>query len=216
MKDKTELRDLEEICKEKLAKIQCDSNPSKKLHFVGIGGAGGNVIKAFHEMNIPADYTYIDVKSMPGLPDSIRYSRCDPTNHELFLENNKFNLFVGADDNKSINFIDIFNKDETIVIISSLSRYAGRTMSLSFFTLLLKNLFDVFWVVIYPFDYEGKDVYNFAAHTIGMMGHPKNVGIVSNQKCREEFGNLPFDVAFRKIDLLIFEKVLQLVYEKES
>ncbi|MBC7554351.1 MAG: hypothetical protein H7257_10270, partial [Taibaiella sp.] len=83
-------------------------------------------------------------------------------------------------------------------------------LSTALFGQLQAARYKVFLVATTPFDYE-EEKQQYATFTLQAMGGHKNISLVSNQKCREDFGHLNHQLGFSKIDDIIYKKAMEMI-----
>lgn len=169
--------------------------PATKLHFVGLGAAGGNFLMHIHNKKIDARYTYIDKKP--------KQKPCPA--------NMNFIKFCPEQDTQIVSLIQTnFRKDETIVLLAGLGGKTGTNLSVALFGQLQAARYNVFLVATIPFDYE-EERQRYAAFILQAMGRQKNISLISNQKCREDLGNLIYHVWFSTVDDIVYKKAIEMI-----
>ena len=180
-----------------------NSEPATKLHFVGLGAAGGNFLNYIYKKEIVARYTYIDKQPKqnpcPANRNFIKYCPEQNTQIASLIQTN-------------------FMEGETIVLLAGLGGKTGSNLSAALFGHLQTARRDVFLVATIPFDFEGKRQRNahYAAYRLKAMGKQKNIAIIENQECFERFDNLQFFKAVEKMDEVVCFEVIKLLNKIEK
>lgn len=206
------------------------SSDIKKLHFVGLGGAGRNFLQHIHNKNIEAHYTYIDKKPKPDpFPPNINYVAYNPDkNVPVGLNPPTYVVDTNAPNElcaETINFIELcndknaqiesiiqthFKEDETIVLLVGLGGQTGTNLSGALFTRLQAAQQKVILIGTTPFVFNmGRTWYTKFA--LQQMGNHKNIGLISNQQYKEEWGQLVFHDWFSKVDEVVYNRAMELI-----
>ena len=126
-----------------------------KLHFIGIGGAGSNMVESICKKGIQAKYTIITNPKRPHLASNINYIEYIPNEETLFPHyNQKIDVPIGIR--------NIFNHKETYVLLAGFGGYTGTLVTAALIDLLLQNRNLFFAFSSLPFDFEGKKRKQFA------------------------------------------------------
>ncbi len=177
----------------------------KKIHIIGIGGAGGNILEYIYSKNFDAKYTYIatpDRKSfLQGINKVMFYKQ------ENYQENKswvyKRNILT-----ESIK--SIFKKDEYYILVAGLGAYTGSLLirDLYYYLSEQKKPFTAF--ASYPFRYEGKMRKEHAKTIISEIADNLNFTIFNLEYIRQKYGNMPVHMALKKADEMFYKEILKI------
>ena len=188
----------------------------KQLHFVGLGGAGCNAIEFIQQQIPDAKYTCISHPARPNLPNEIQFVSCNQKHVKNVLVEMKI-FHDLKNEQESIEPIhQVFYPNHTYILLAGLGQNTGSILSWYLFEKLKKENKEVYLVATTPFNFEGKKTKMVADVVEKKIKTDKHVSIISNEKIREEYGDMAIDVAFRKADELMIYKALELVTKNNS
>jgi len=177
----------------------------KAVHFLGIGSAGTKVLHLFQKREMGDHFTSInDGRSAMADTHFIQYSHPMTERDRVIQEYyhpDTIAPFVYPEEVK-----DIFQKDQSYVLLAGLGGYTATHMSKAIIPQLLERNIDFKAVFSLPFAFEGKKKLDLAKEIVEMsLGLPQ-IRFVDNEAMRKNMGNLSIREAFRKIDEKMVEE----------
>ena len=165
------------------------------LHFIGLGGAGSNIIEHIHKKGIKARYTCITSPERPYLPADIEFIQFGPAGHDY--HNYKVEM---KDIEISDDIQNLFKGDSMFVLFAGFGGTTGTNLTRQLSAMLQRN--NKQFVVIYtmPFNFEGPSRKSFALKAKQSMDGIFNVHSFNLEVIRQNYGNVTLNVAFQKAD----------------
>ena len=171
-----------------------------KFHFIGLGGAGSNIIEHIHKKRINARYTCITSPERPHLPDDIEFIQFGPADHDYHTYK------VEMKDLEITDAIqNTFNSDSMFVLFAGFGGTTGTNLTRQLSAMLHQK--DKKFMIIYtmPFKFEGTSRNVFALKTEQAMDGISNVHSFNLEVIRQKYGNVTLNVAFEKADEFCYQ-----------
>ena len=182
-------------------------NQKKKIHFVGLGGAGCNILEHFLKKKIKAKFTGLctdDRKTFEeGVPYlSIPYPEMNP-NFYISINDNiekKLEAFNNVPFSISKEVKNTFNDDSHYVLLVGLGGFTGSRLLTLIIELLVQNKKKFSVISGTPFKYEGRFRNTVSKKIVARHILLPGFYPISLESMREKYGNLSFIEAFKNID----------------
>jgi cell division GTPase FtsZ len=179
---------------------------NENLHFVGIGGAGSNIVELIYKKGIKAKYTIITNPERLDLPSNINFIEYIPKGESLKVENKEIRL---SDFSQKISIPekvkDLFIADENFVLLAGFGGYTGTLMTIELIEILGKNGKTFFTFCSLPFNFEGQKRKSFANEMKEKQKNLTNFSCVDLESIRDKYGDLALKEAFEKADEEMFK-----------
>lgn len=175
----------------------------KRIHIIGLGDAGCNIVEYVFLKGLEAKYTYIATldrkKYLKGI-NLVSFNR--PKDYrdrkDWYKDKNVLTKEIKS----------IFQKDNYYILVAGLKGYTG--------SLLIRDLYNylndqskIFTAIAsYPFRYEGKQSINFAKNIVKDIVDKPNFKTFSLEIIREKYGNLGGREALNKADDYFYKQIL--------
>ena len=182
---------------------------NRTLHFVGLGGAGCNVVELAMQKYPNANYTFINNSTRNNIPSRVNFvDIADYTKHTKYkgfsFSNEEFlNM-------KSVTSI-FKNKEELYILFVGLGGQTGSPLCVPLLKYLRKEKIDCFLSANFPFDFEGKIRSQIANYTKNELKYFPNVHCIDADTIRIEFGNIQISKAFDKLSERLIENGMSAV-----
>ena len=156
---------------------------NKKIHFIGLGGAGCNALEHIYRQGIQAKYTCISYPGRPELPPDIQFIK--------YARLSKWHLFEAG---------NLFKENSKYVLLAGLGGETG--------SYLVKELTSFLWVrnkeflilCSSPFSFEGNQRRIIAAGVKIKFQSMSNFICFDLEEMRQIWGNISLKAAFDKAD----------------
>jgi cell division GTPase FtsZ len=177
------------------------------VHFIGLGGAGSNMIKSIFDIGVKGKYTYISDFKKLNFEKEIEFMPYVSPGKRIIKNN--IEIYKEVDYNKNLVLTDsikkIFLSNNLFILLSGLGGYTGTFMTekLSEFLVYKKKEFVV--ISTLPFSFEDTERKFIAEKSIKILQKLENFYSFELENYKKEFGNLKLDSFFEKIhyDILI-------------
>ncbi|MEY2828993.1 MAG: hypothetical protein RIQ33_851 [Bacteroidota bacterium] len=192
---------------------QKNENARKPIHFIGLGGAGCNAAMFIQNKMLSAKFTFITENKHHSKERLMQLGTFIPYQSHLKLHELNAKQFIeqGISATELKIFNQVFNKDETFILLVGLGHTTGTLLCKNFIDLLNKTKQDFYVVAIFPFYFEGQKPQQIANTFLHNYKHESRLTIIQNESVRKKFGDLTIDEAFKKIDEMMMNKALELV-----
>ncbi len=180
--------------------------PNKlKIHFVGLGGAGCNIVEYAMTKKSNAQFTFINQKTNRDIPENVNF--IDLSN---FKSNPYYSGFAMSPEEfyEMEEVVNVFEAKDTVYIL--FAGLGGVTGSKLCFPILhhLRRVKKLHYLsACLPFNFEGNArsvIANFSKNEIkAFCNH--NVHLLDPELLRQEMGALPFKQAFLELDKRIYD-----------
>lgn len=170
------------------------------LHFIGVGGAGCNMIEQLYQRGTTGKFTCITQPQRPYLPQDIRFiefvSPGEPVYHkgELMYRNTNWEADLKIPD----SVLQLFHPNEKYVLFSGLGGYTGTKLTVALSLLLKEQNIPAITVCSLPFEFEGNRRAAKAQEAIDQLKHLSSFHYFPLENIRERYGNLTINEAFVK------------------
>ena len=165
------------------------------LHFIGLGGAGCNIIEHIHKKGINARYTCITIPERPHLPADIEFIQLGPAEHDY--HNYQAEL---KDLEISGEVKNLFDCDSMFVLFAGFGGTTGTNLTRQLSAILHQNNKKFMVIYTMPFNFEGVSRNAFALKTKQAIDGISNVHSFNLEVIRHNYGNVKLNVAFQKAD----------------
>lgn len=164
-------------------------------HFIGLGGAGSNVLEYIHSKGLQAQYTCITSPERLHLAPDINFIRFDSP-EDYYLNDNLHNEEIIL----SPEIKNVFQGKSRYILLAGLGGYTGTLLGKSLFNFLKENNKEFMMICSYPYSFEGPKRIKIANKTTRELKNSPNFKCFNLEMIREKYGNLPLTVAFEKAD----------------
>jgi len=166
-----------------------------KIHFIGLGGAGCNIIENIHKKGIKARYTCITSPERSYLPADIEFIPFGPAEHDYHTYQVKMKNLEISEDVKNI-----FDGNSSFVLFAGFGGTTGTNLTRQISAMLHQK--DKKFMVIYtmPFNFEGPSRKAFTLKAKQAMDGFSNAHSFNLEVIRQTYGNVKLNVAFQKAD----------------
>ena len=187
---------------------------AKPFHFIGLGGAGTNLLRCFYEKGFSGRFTIINDTRSIDFPQDIGFIRFAPPDPDKVLFGQKFYEMSDLMKDRGIpqDIRDLMGGDEKYIILSGLGRYTGSYLSMKLSGLLHQQNKDHMVVTTLPFSFEGKHTGNIALYAHERIRSTSRHLTLDLNNIIKEFGNVRVQNAFRVAD----EKIVKLFLRLEQ
>lgn len=187
-----------------LPSINVLGNRGTKLHFIGLGFAGRNVITHIYQKGIEAEYTFMCCTPHPEMTSDMNYIYYEYPRH--IRQSNE----LGKQPMPLTNEMKrILSPDRIYVVIVGLGAFSGTSLISDTLDFLESNNKRYLAICTLPFKNEGKSRNEYASEK--MMDLQKyNVRFFDNNKILEKYGEAPISKNFAHSDEEIYR-----IFEKE-
>ena len=165
------------------------------LHFIGLGGAGSNIIENIHKKGIKARYTCITSPERPYLHAAIEFIPFGPAEHDYHTYQAEMKDLEITDDIQHL-----FNGDSMFVLFAGFGGTTGTNLTRQLSAMLQRNNKKFMVIYTMPFKFEGSNRNAFALKTEQAMEGISNVHSFNLEVIRQNYGNVTLNVAFQKAD----------------
>jgi len=166
-----------------------------KFHFIGLGGAGSNIIEHIHKKGIDARYTCITSPERPHLPTDIEFIQFGPAEHDFHTYKVEMKDLEIKDDIQNL-----FNSNSMFVLFAGFGGTTGTNLTRQLSAMLQQNNKKFMVIYTMPFNFEGASRNAFALKTEQAMDGISNVHSFNLEVIRQNYGNVTLNVAFQKAD----------------
>ncbi|MEI6880567.1 MAG: hypothetical protein WCK82_04510 [Bacteroidota bacterium] len=167
---------------------------SKPIHFIGLGGAGCNMLEYIHKKGIAARYTCITNPVRNNLSSEINVLKFDsPRNYTLIENWHKQNLKLPM----SIKLL--LHSNSQYVILSGLGGYTGTMLTKSIMKYLKKQEKDVMTICCLPFKFETPRK-SIAIETAANLNEYNNITYLDLDIVSKGYGQISLKQLFDKVN----------------
>lgn len=175
----------------------------KKLHFVGLGGAGTNTVDHFYRMGIKGNYTCITNPERPNLPSEIKFIKFIPSGQSHY--ENGTEVFNISDMHHKIEIpnsvMNIFKSNDKFVLLSGLGGYTGSYLIVELSRLLQDSGKNFMTICSLPFTFEGQKRKSYAEYAMKQLETQRNFKYFELDGILEKYGtDITLLEAFKKAD----------------
>lgn len=164
-----------------------------KFHFIGLGGAGCNILEFFHQKGLKGNYTCITNPKRENLSKDIQFIHyCSPRDEKTkgILADMTVPLIL-SEEVKAV-----FSENYTYVLLAGLGSYTGTYMTEELTILLQENNKNFVSICCMPFLFEG-DLYRLYAEKIkNRFQILPNFRFYDLEEIKEKHGNKGFREVF--------------------
>lgn len=189
----------------KNSKSNNDLQHKFKIQFVGLGGAGCNIVEYAMEQNPNAQFAFINQRTDRIIPENVNY--IDISEYKV---NPYYSGFAMSSDElyEMEKVIDLFTQKETIYLIfAGLGGVTGSKLCAPILNHLRKEKRLSYLTATMPWSFEGNArnvVANFARNEINAFFN-HNVYLLDLETSKKELGHLTIREAFLELDKRIYE-----------
>ena len=178
----------------------------KRVHFVGLGGAGRNSLEYIHGKKVKADYTSIGDFSCSSHESIQQVTFCKDFKHHFEAEN-----MPSINEGSNLISTSFLEHSQTIILLAGLGGFTGTVLGVYLMKKLKAYGKNVYLFATTPFNYEGNSRQKYLAFALKELEHEKNVFLISNEVRRKEFGNLPLEIFFEKTDEMFLNMAREII-----
>lgn len=165
------------------------------LHFIGLGGAGCNIIEHIHKKGIDARYTCITSPERPKIPADIEFILFGPAEHDYHTYKVEMKDLEISGEVKNL-----FDSDSMFVLFAGFGGTTGTNLTRQLSAILQRNNKKFMVIHTMPFNFEGSSRNTLALKTKQAMDGISNVHSFDLEVIRQNYGNVKLHVAFQKAD----------------
>lgn len=178
-----------------MPKIIFPNTPTtSKIHFVGLGGAGCNVLEHIHKKGIKAKCTCITSPERLHLPIETTFIKFESPNRK-----NIYDVFE-AYFSLSTEIENVFKDDSTYILMAGFGGNTGTNLTRELSKHLSKRNKKFMTICSMPFSFEGSNGIRFAQRTKNILEHSPNFKCFEMDRIREIYGDMSLWKAFSKAD----------------
>jgi cell division GTPase FtsZ len=183
---------------------------NKKLHIIGFGGAGNNMLEYIHKKGVLADYTCISNPIRNCTESNINFIQfIQPGKHYKF-NNTSFHI---PDMDKDLiipqEIINLFKSDKKYVLLAGIGGYTGTKMIENLSLHLHKKNIEFTSIATIPLSYEGKLKKEYANNVINNCKHINSMNYINLDELRNKIGNTLRSDFFNMADETAFDILYQ-------
>jgi|688.fasta_scaffold276944_2 cell division GTPase FtsZ len=188
----------------KIEGLQQHQNQTKKIHFVGVGGAGCNVVEYAMKQMPNAKFTFINNSTRKNIPKGVEFIDVRHCHSSIYYNGFSMSMqdFYGMKE-----VVKVFdNEDMTYLIFVGLGGNTGSKFCNPILRYLRKRKFPCFMTVSMPFNYEGNTrniIANFTKNEINRFN--PNMYILDPNDLKDKLGNNTVSDAFKNIDRMMYD-----------
>jgi len=177
----------------------------KKIHIIGLGSAGCNIIEYVFKKRFDANYTYVTTPDRTHFLNGINKVTF---NRPKEYRNNK--NWINDKDVLTENIKSIFQKDEYYIIVTGLRGYTGSLLmrDLNKFLLKQNKLFTA--IASTPFKFEGKMFMENANKIVEDIRNNPDFILIDLEIVRKIYGNITIIEAYEKANHLFYKKIIEI------
>ena len=166
------------------------------IHFIGLGGAGCNVIEHIHKKGIDARYTCITSLERPHLPDDIEFIQFGPADHDYhtYCKVEMKDLEISED------ILNLFKSNLLFVLFAGFGGTTGTNLTRQLSAMLHQNSKKFMLIFNMPFNFEGPSRKAFTLKAKQAMDGISNVHSFDLEVIRQKYENVTLYFAFQKAD----------------
>lgn len=177
-------------------------------HFIGIGGAGSNVVEYFHSLNIKGFYTLISDPVRQNLPSRMNF---------IFFDNGKEKLKNSSDVSLLFKIIEpipneilkIFESNKTYILLAGLGGYTGTILTQQLISYLESKNKNYLVIACLPLAFESEKAISISNQFILNSKDNKRIQYFAMEELRLNNGDLNLSQFFEKAN----EKFVELFYK---
>ena len=165
------------------------------LHFIGLGGAGCNIIEHIHKKGIKARYTCITSPERSYLPADIEFIPFGPAEidyHTYKMEMKDYEI------SKEIQ--NLFTSNLKFVLFAGFGGNTGTNLTRQLAAMLRQKNKEFMAIYTMPFNFEGPSHKAFTLKAKQAMNGISNVHSFDLEIIRQKYENVTLYVAFQKAD----------------
>jgi hypothetical protein len=173
--------------------------PNKKIHIIGLGDGGCNVLEYIFKQGFEAEYTCITSPTR-SFPKEIQFIGFDPgiTLSEFLQGSSKKNFNLPKD------IKELFEPDNMYVLLAGLGSYTGTSFIKGLFKYLPTRKRDFMAICSYPFQFEGRRRKDFAESITIAFKETDNFIFFYMNSVIEKCGNVSLFEAFHRADVEVY------------
>lgn len=171
------------------------------LHFIGLGGAGCNILEYFHKRGLKGKYTCISNPERPLLSSSIKFIKFIPP-VKSYTEDGEESYGVSDMSQPLVvpkEVKDIISANDMYILLTGLGGYTGTYMTELFTTLLKEQNKQFLTICSLPFAFEKERKLYADKITIKFQGLP-NFKYYDLEVMKENYGDKTLKEVFEMID----------------
>ncbi|MEI8226004.1 MAG: hypothetical protein WCG82_08755 [Bacteroidota bacterium] len=166
-----------------------------KIHFIGLGGAGSNVIEHIHKKGIDARYTCISSPERPHLPRDIEFILFGTEEHDYRTYKEKIKDLEISDEIQNL-----FNSDSYFVLFTGFGGITGTNLTRQLSAMLHQKNKEFMAIYTMPFNFEGPSRKAFTLQAKQAMDGFSNAHSIDLEVILQKYRNEKLNVAFQKAD----------------
>lgn len=173
-----------------------------KFHFIGLGGAGCNMLEFFHQKGLKGNYTCITDPERKQLPKDIQFIHyCSPRDEKMrgILADMTVPLIL-PEEVKAV-----FSENRNYVLLAGLGSYTGTYMTEELAVWLQENNKDFMSICCMPFRFEDDLRKSHAERVENRFQHLPNFRFYELEAIREKHGNESFQTGIEIAHNEIYE-----------
>lgn len=188
------------------------TNNNKTFHFIGLGGAGSNLVELICKKGIEGKYTIITNPERKVLDANINFIKYIPNAESTRLMSER--RVIKLADYEHFVLIptkikDVFKNEETYVLLAGLGAYTGTLLTVALTKMLQENKKPFIIVCSLPFDFEEK-IQVFANEVKERLQNSTNFNCIDLNYIEEKQGSLTIKVVTEKAN----EQLCKLIENK--
>jgi cell division GTPase FtsZ len=183
-------------------KLNFSVENDEQFHFVGLGGAGSNIVEYFHRKGIKGRFTCITNPERPGLSSDIRFIDFKPPCRSLYLNNKEVYKIYNPDQiiEVPLSVKNLIESDENYVLLVGLGGYTGTNLLLELTKLLQSKEKKFIILCSIPFSFEGQKTKSIAYKAVTNIDNQIKLKVYDPDQIIGKNKNLPLNQAFKKVD----------------
>lgn len=138
-----------------------DFSKQKKVHFIGFGGAGSNLLEFLHSKKLNAKFTCITNPERPKLHSDINFIKY------ICIKNKNFDIEI------SFQMDAIFNENENYILFSGFGGNTGAFLTIKIAKILKSRKIPFVSISALPFKFEHSVDNLFDPHTVANAAKEK-------------------------------------------
>lgn len=186
------------------------SNLNKLFHFIGLGGAGSNVLEGIYAKGFHAKFTCISNPARPHLPDKIHFLKFIPPGQTSYPRGRASSGF--SDLNTPLHLTreikEVFTENERYILLAGLGGYTGTKLVEQLITWLHENDKEFMVICSMPYAFEGERRL-YASSIVKKFQMLPNFHYYDPELDFEELGSLTIKATNEKFWVLFKENYLK-------
>jgi cell division GTPase FtsZ len=173
---------------------------NKIFHFIGLGGAGSNLVELIYKKGLQGKYTIITDPERRVLTSDINFIKYVPNAESTRLMSER--RVIKLADYEHFVLIptkvkDVFKNEDNYVLIAGLGAYTGTLLTVALTKILQENKKPFIIVCSLPFDFEEKRQV-FANEVKERLQNSTNFHYFDLNTLRKDYGKLPIKIMMEK------------------